>query len=254
MSRHKPETREEFRDWVMRQLGHGAIRINITDDQLEDCIEDSLNYYYDFHYDGSDHSYYIIKIEQEDLDRGHFVITNDIIAIIEAYTLRTNTFGINTAGQDLLSFNVQTGIDLYKQGMSAGNLINYYTSRLNYELMHQVIVGSTPIRFTRTRNRLHIDGGWKQLQVGQYIMLDCYTKVDPEMNPDVWDDSWLKRYTKARIKQVWGQNMSKYQNMQLPASISFDGQKMYDDATAEIQLLEDEMRQNYSRPPRDLVY
>jgi len=40
-----PTTREQHKDWCLRQLGHPVININVDDDQVDDCVDSALQYY-----------------------------------------------------------------------------------------------------------------------------------------------------------------------------------------------------------------
>ena len=51
---------------------------------------------------------------------------------------------------------------------------------------------------------------------GEYIIIDCYRKIDPTQFTDVYNDVWLKKYVTALIKRQWGINLSKFDGIQLP--------------------------------------
>jgi hypothetical protein len=89
--------------------------------------------------------------------------------------------------------------------------------------------------------------------VGEYIVVDCYSVTDPDTYADVWGDRWLARYATALIKRQWGSNITKFEGMQLPGGLTFNGAKIYDDAEAEIQKLEEEMIVSYSLPVNDMT-
>jgi hypothetical protein len=61
------------------------------------------------------------------------------------------------------------------------------------------------------------------------------------------------RYATALIKRQWGSNLTKFTGMQLPGGLTFNGEKIYNDAVAEIADLEDKMISSYSLPVSDMV-
>jgi len=70
-------------------------------------------------------------------------------------------------------------------------------------------------------------------------------------NADVWNDRFLKMYATAKIKQQWGSNMKKFQGIQMPGGVTLNGQQIYDEATAELEKIEEEM-QSYNVLPNEM--
>lgn len=48
-------------------------------------------------------------------------------------------------------------------------------------------------------------------------------------------------------------NLTKFEGLQLPGGVTFNGNKIYDDADTEIKRLEEEMINNYSLPVSDML-
>jgi len=250
MSKHLPETREEFKEICLRRLGHPVIKINISDDQVEDCVEEALKYYYDYHFDGSEHAYITHIITEQDKTNRFIPVDDKVIGITNIYSLSTDAF--NTYVTNMWTGGWQMALD-FAFNISSGSIVTYYMNNMYYEFLNQILVGIVGLRFNRKTNRLYIDYDWSRWNVGDRIIIDARVKTDPEEHPEVWQDRWLIRYTAAKIKQIWGSNLSKFTDVQLPSGVSFNGDKIYDDATNEIQMLEDEMILSYSLPPRDQV-
>jgi len=121
-------------------------------------------------------------------------------------------------------------------------------------MLEEIFVGKKPIRFNRHTDRLYIDMDWEtDVLVDEYIIIDCYRTVDPNTYTDVWGDRWLLRYSTALFKRQWGENLSKFQGIQLPGGIQFDGVRILGEAREEINKLEDEMITSYSLPVHDMI-
>jgi len=247
MSTHAPATRDEFKAKVLRQLGAPVIEINVADDQVEDCVEEALKYFQDYHYDGSEHSYYHYKLTADDIENKYITIPNNIIGITKIYSLQTQAYSLYNA--DMWSGGYQMAFD-FAYNFASGSITTYYMNQMSYEFLNQILVGQVPLRFNRHVDKLYIDYDWKQFNVDDYIMLDCYTAVD---STQVWNDRWLLRYCAAKVKLIWGSNLSKFEGVQLPGGVTMNGTKIYDDAAQEVEKLEQEMISNYSIPPRDVV-
>ena len=120
-------------------------------------------------------------------------------------------------------------------------------------MIEEILVGKQRIRYNRHLNQLHVDMNWDRLNVGDFIVMKAYRVIDPDTYTDVWKDRWLLRYASCLIKLQWGSNLTKFEGMQLPGGVQFNGQKIYDDAFSERQQLDEEMAVSYSYPPEDMV-
>jgi len=119
--------------------------------------------------------------------------------------------------------------------------------------LEEIFVGKKPIRFNRHINRLHIDMHWSDINTGDFIIVDAYKVTDPDVYADVWADRWLMTYTTSLIKRQWGENLKKFEGLQMPGGLTFNGQKIWEEATEEIRRLEDEMINSYSLPVSDMT-
>jgi hypothetical protein len=172
---------------------------------------------------------------------------DNIIGVIHIFPI-SSSFG---AG-DLFNIKYQISLnDLYT--LTSVSLVPYYMAFQHIRLIEEILVGQQPIRYNRHRNRLHIDGDWSRINVGDYIIVEAYQVIDPDTFVDVWKDRWLLQYCTALIKRQWGNNLKKYSGMVLPGGIQFNGQQTYDEAVEEIRMLEQEMITNYSIPVSDFV-
>jgi hypothetical protein len=137
--------------------------------------------------------------------------------------------------------------------IAAISLVPYYQTMERLALINELLVGQIPIRYTRHRDRLHLDANWSKFSVGQYIIVEAYEVIDPDEWTDAWGDRWLAKYAAALVKKQWGTNTSKYSGVQLPGGVTFNGEKIYNEAMEDISKLEHEMISSYSMPVMDMV-
>ena len=242
-----PTTREEFKALCLRQLGHNVINIEVSNTQLDDCVDLSLSYYADYHFDGSEKLYYKYEITEIDKTNRYITLPDNIIGAIRIFDLSSSL-----GSGDFFNIQYQIALnDLYT--LTSHSMVPYYMAMTHVTLMQQLLVGQKPIRYNRHINRLYIDMKWDILDVGAHIIVEAYGVIDPEEFTDVWKDRWLIKYCTEQIKKVWGTNTKKYGNMQLPGGLVMTGQKMYDEADQAIQKLEAEMLDSYSLPPEDCI-
>jgi hypothetical protein len=132
-------------------------------------------------------------------------------------------------------------------------MVPYYMAFQQIQLLEQLLVGKQPIRYNRNTNKLFVDTDWNKLTPGYFLVVEAYSIVDPVEFTDVWNDRWLQRYATELIKKQWGSNLTKFVGMQLPGGITFNGEKIYNDAHDAIEKLEAEMITSYSLPVTDMI-
>lgn len=243
-----PTNREEFKEYCLRRLGKPVIEINVDDTQVEDRVDDALRYYWDYHFDGTEKSYYKHQITEEDVANKYISLPENIIGAVSVFSIGDPS----VRSDDLFNIRYQIALnDLYT--LTSVSMVPYYTTFQHLALIQELLVGKQPIRYNRHRNICYIDMDWNTVNLGEYLLIEAYEIVDPNVYVDVWKDNWLMRYTTALIKRQWGSNLTKFIGMQMPGGIQFNGEKIYDDAVAEIKELEDTMVNSFSLPVLDMA-
>lgn len=243
----QPTTRAEFKEWCLRKLGKPVIEINVDQDQVDDRVDEALSYYWDYHFDGTEKMYVKYQMTQTDLDNGYITVPENVIGVVNLFPIAGNLTGSGmfSAQYQFILNNIQNFVNY--------DLVNYYMSFQHLAFMQELLSGRQPIRYNRHMDRLYIDMNKDKINVNDYIIYECYQIVDPEVYTDVWKDRWLQNYATAKIQETWGRNLTKFVGMQLPGGVQFNGERILDDAIAEIRRLEDEMLSSYSLPVHDLI-
>ena len=243
-----PASRVQLKEYCLRRLGHPVIEINIDEDQMQDRIDDALEYYRDYHYDGAQKVYLKHQITATD-------ITNEYVAIPAAVTAVVGIFDIGDAINGSNLFNVRYQIhlnDLFD--FTSSSYAPYVEAMRHVETREELFVGKQPIRFNRHMDRLFIDMDWSNdVNVGDYIIIEAYRYLDTATYTSVWGDWWLRQYTTQLFKRQWGENMKKFEGMQLPGGVTFNGQTIWQEATEEILRLEEQVMTNFALPPMDMI-
>lgn len=242
-----PSTREQLKEHCLRRLGKPVIEINVADEQVEDRIDEALQYYQDYHFDGSQRIFLAHQITAEDKTNRYVPVDDSIIGVINIFDI-----GDSYSTNNLFSLRYQLSLtDLYS--FTSTNLSPYYMALQNVAQAEELLVGKQPLRYNRHQDRVYIDMDWTLVTEGEYIIVEAYQVVNPETYTDVYGDRWLARYSTALIKRQWGENLKKFEGMQLPGGMTFNGQKIWDEATEEINQLEEEMITSYSLPVTDMM-
>lgn len=243
-----PATRDDFKEYCLRSLGKPVIEINVDDTQVEDRIDQALRFYWDYHFDGTEKIYVKQEITETIKTNMYFDLPENIIGAIKVFPIGDP----NASGGDIFNIRYQIALnDLYTLTNVA--LIDYYMTMEHLALVQELLVGKPIFRYNRHRNRLHLDEKSGDITVGEYLLIEAYEIVDPATYTDVWADRWLQYYTSQLIKRQWGTNLTKFEGLQLPGGVTFNGRQIYDEAQAEITKLEEEMISNYSLPVMDMI-
>lgn len=243
-------TRTAFKEYCLRRLGFPVIEINVDDDQVEDRIDDALQYWQDYHFDGMQKVYYIHKVTQQDIDNKYLDMSNITDSSNNATTILgvTRIFPIQDSQSSINMFDLRYQLRLNElYDFTSASYINYTLTMQHLRSLELMFTGEVPIRFQRHMQRLYIDWAWgsSQAPVGTTAVLECYTTLNPDFYGQVWNDRWLKQYATALIKRSWGNNLKKFAEIQLPGGVKLNGDKIYNEAQDEIKALEEDMEKNY---------
>lgn len=243
-----PSTRDELKKYCLRRLGAPVVEINIDEDQMQDRIDDALSFYRDYHYDGTERNYLKHQITQDDIDNRYITVPDTVTGVIRIFPIGT---GLNANNLFNLRYQITLN-EVYDWAHSDFN--NYVSSMERIALMQEIFVGQQPLRFARHTDRVYIDTDWEaKLTIGEYLVIECYKVLDPTTYTSVWGDWWLRQYTTQLFKRQWGENLKKFEGMQLPGGVTFNGQVIWQEANEEIQRLEEEIVTRYSMPVMDMI-
>lgn len=243
----RPSNRQELIEYCYRNLGAPVLEINVDDDQVEDRIDDALKKYRDFHMDGQRRTYIPIQVTEQDLTNQYFTLTDEVVYVTRVLPI-TNSY----AAVNMFSMKYQMYLNDFYALYRAESLQYYVQMRQYLQEVDSVLNGIQPIQYQRHGNKLFIDTQWRgNMLPGQFIMIEAYVSLGD--TPEMWDDIWLKAYSTALIKRQWGQNLSKFDGMQLPGGVTINAQRILDEANEEIKALEQELRDTYELPADFIV-
>ena len=235
----QPTTREQFKGWVLRKLGAPVIDINVSDEQIDDRVDEAIDFWRDYHFNGSQLVYMKHQITQTDKDNGYITLPTTILGISGIFNMQSS---ISTGGG---IFNVQYQFVLNNlEDITGYNITNYFMSMQHLEFLQEMLVGRPMIRYNKHVNKLWIDSGSESIAVGEYIIIEAYDVIDGSTYGDVWSDRFLQNYAAALVKEQWGSNLTKFTGMQLVGGVSFNGEQILSDAREERKAMEEEAVQN----------
>jgi hypothetical protein len=277
----QPSTRQELIDYCKRKLGAPVLEINVADEQIEDLVDDAVQFFQERHFDGVAQTYLKYQITQDDIDRGRAVgssgvgiastsattniegtnttfnyyetsnylqVPNHIIGVNKIYQFE----GSNSLSSGMFSIKYQLFLnDIYYWGST--ELLTYSMVKSYLEDINFLLTTQKQIRFNKRSDRLYLDIDWSSVSVGEYLIIDCYRALDPSSYSQVWNDSFLKQYLTSLIKRQWGQNLIKFQGVKLPGGVEFNGRQIYEDGQKELDDIMEKMSSTYELPPLDMI-
>ena len=262
-----PASRAQLKEYALRNLGKPVIEINVDDAQLEDRLDEALQYFAQYHYDGVERVYLKYKITEADLLRlkspdgdssvsaseggrtTSYTEANNWIAVPDSVLAVTRIFPLSDKhNNNMFDIRYQLRLnDLYD--FSSTSIIHYDMVLRHLDFLDHILVGEKPIRFNQHNNKLYIDMDWKvDMQVDEFIIIECYRKLDPTQMTDVFNDIFLKRYVTALFKKQWGANLSKFNGVTMIGGVTLNGQQIYSEALEDVRKLEEEIRGTYESP------
>ena len=276
----QPSSREGLIDYAKRQLGFPVLEINVADEQFQDLLDDAIQIYQERHYDGIARMYLKYKITQDDIDRGQArggdstlgittTTTTSTVGLSTTFNIEENNnyiqmppsvIGVNqifkvrsdTVYDGLFNIRYQLFLnDLYAFGSI--DLLQYAMVQTKLEDITFLLNPDVRYRFNIRQDRLYIDVDWAQINKDDYFVIDCFRILDPDDFTKVYNDQFLKRYFTALCKRQWGQNLIKFQGVQLPGGIQLNGRQIYDDGVAELSEIRSKMSSDYEMPPLDMI-
>ena len=243
-----PNSRATLIEYCKRRLGDQVIEVNVDEDQLEDRVDEALQYYQEFHSDATLRTYLKHQVTATDVSNEYIPISSNIIFVSKLFPV-SSSFSSSVNFFDI-KYQMRLN-DLADLQRYAGDLAYYEQMQQYLSLLDMKLNGHPQVQFSRRENRLYIFGdfGDKDIQEGDFVIAEVYQIVDPTTNTSIFNDMWVKEYTTALIKQQWGANLIKFEGMQLPGGVMLNGRQIYDDATGDIERLRETIRMEHEFPP-----
>ena len=278
----KPTTRKELVQYCKRQLGAPVLEINVDDDQIDDLVDDTFQFFNERHFDGVEKMYMKYKLSEEDINRGkaknttgvgivtttatstaisgygttvsNWYETSNFIQVPDAVIGINNVFKFDSSSISGGMFSIKYQLflnDLYY--FNSVNLLQYAMTKSYLEDIDFLLTTDKQIRFNQRQDRLYLDIDWGAQQVEDWIIIECYRALDPENFSGVYNDTFVKKYLTALIKRQWGQNLIKFKGTKLPGGIELNGREIYDDAIQDLADIKERMSTEYELPPLDMI-
>jgi hypothetical protein len=238
-------SRAEFGEYCLRRLGKPVININVAPEQVDDRIDEAIQAWHEKHYDATEKLWVGYALTAQDIANGYITLPDSIFQVIKMVDMSS-----------LYNKNNFDGVFSYQYQFMLQNLspwqpldmINYVLTMESINTVNDLVNVTNTFAFTKHKNKLLIHNGLKDMEEGKVICFYTHQYINPDEVPKAWNDKWLKAYATALIKQQFGQNMKKHGEIQLLGGVTVNGQQIFDEATAEIEKLEETLQNDYQEP------
>jgi len=282
----KPATRQQLIDYSLRKLGAPVLEINLDDDQIDDLVDDALQYFNERHFDGVEEMFLKHEFTQDEIDRGKaasnaestntagivtttgtstpisgygstttsFVENSNFIQIPDSVIGIEKIFKFNTSAISGGMFSIKYQLflnDLYY--FNSVELLQYSMVKSYLEDIDFLLTPERQVRFNKKQNRLYLDMDFNSIREGDFIVIDCQRILNPDDFTKIYNDMFLKMYLTAIMKRQWGQNLIKFRGVKLPGGLELNGREIYDDAERELERIKEKMMLEYELPPLDFI-
>ena len=283
---HSVNSRGALINYAKRRLGAPVLEINVADEQIEDLLDDAIQFFQQRHFDGVERMYLKHKFTQDEIDRGKanqgassttttgIVTTTGVSTSITGYGTTTSVFTENSnfiqvpdaviGIQQIFKFDsssISGGMfsikyqlflnDLYY--FNSVELLQYSMVKSYLEDIDFLLTPERQIRFNKQQNRLYIDINYDSLKEGDFIVIDCLRVLDPNQYQDIYNDMFLKMYFTALLKRQWGQNLIKFRGTKLPGGLELNGREIYGDGMRDVEFALQKLKEEYELPPLDFI-
>ena len=262
-----PTTKAELKEYCLRRLGKPVLEVNVSDDQIDDAIDYTIQKFQQFHYDGCEKVYLKHQITQDVIDRSKTLTNTTANAGVDIWSEQNSYIQIPDhilAVEGLFSFTDKGTANIFDiryqmrlndlYDFTSTQFYHYYMIQQHLETIDFMLEGMKPIRYHAVQDRLYIDFDWAaDAQLDQYIVIKAYRALDPTTWSEIYNQMWVKDYATAKIKKQWGTNLTKFSGVQMPGGITLNGEMIYNDAVDELKNLDEQLRTEWELPPMDMI-
>jgi hypothetical protein len=241
-----PTSKDAVIDYVLRKLGAPVLQINVDPEQVEERIDEAFQYFQDFHYEATERILLSHQITADDIASRTIAIPETVQAVFQVFIAPLGS------GSNMFSLDYHMRVQSIND-IRGGNWIAYDMAQSHLSMIRYMMQGNITFRYSRYKHELNIDARWDHIKEGEYIVVEAQGFLDPDVYAELWSDKMFLKLATAYVKQQWGTNMKKFTGMQLPGGVEMSGQQIYDEATADIEKLEEDIKNTYQVPPAMMV-
>lgn len=238
---------EDLAGYVLRRLGAPVINVEVEDQQLRDRINDAILYYTERHFDGATERVIRVDFTEADEATQSFPLPQDVVNINSIFELSQSGSSSSEEFERLNYLISQSEFFRISTTNGVGHdLKNYHVTMEYLALLKRYF--NRPINFRVDRINGLVRVPSHKILADNFIVMTAIVARTPDNSPNLFDEKWIKDYTTQLVKRQWGENLKKYDGVQMAGGVTVQGQRIWDEAQAEIDKLEDSFSIKYQLP------
>lgn len=242
----QPTSIAEFKAYCLRQLGAPVIRVELSDDQQDDAVDNALTKFREYHYDATTRTYLKHTVTSTDMTNKYLPIDDTIQSVVKCVAF-------SEANMNIFDVRYQLRLqDFYN--FSNVSMVHYVITMEKLALIDWLLNAKPTVSFNRLTNKLYLNIDWaNKVAVGDILVFEVYKQLSETVDTKMWSDQWLKKYATALMRLQWGSNLKKFPGVQLLGGVTLNGQQVYEEAKDEVATLETELYRDYQPPTRIFI-
>lgn len=224
------------------------MQINVDDDQVEDRIDDAVEMFHEYHSDGLVKKFLAIELTAPDIAAKKIPMPEHVFSVVKVFPFSAQASNASISFVAAMS-DIWDSLRSGRATGAGGGAFRYFLVEQHLQMLQNMFNREKFVRYNKYHDYIEIDTDWNTMVAGDFVLVEVWKAIDMDTYERTWANWWLESYATALIKQQWGMNMIKYDGFQLPSGITLNGRQIYDDATAEITKLEEELKNTYQYPP-----
>ena len=197
----KIKTKEALRDFIKRRLGAPLLKVELTEDMLNDCIDKEIEVYSEYGYDGTTQETLLVELTNGQLD---YQLPDSVIAVTGLQCSSTYSTFINipagyTLAMNPITLNMQDNISnidiqsMTQRMAKMSNLRNIFDVQVNFDFNHNTKV----LRFF-------------EQPVSSVAVLELGLEYEPGEIDNIYNNQWIKKRAEGEAWVMWSSVMGKY--------------------------------------------
>jgi hypothetical protein len=232
----KIDTREKLIAYVKRRLGEPVITVELTDEQIDDIIDEVILKYSEFAVDGQDRRVMLIPIFD---DINEYKLDNRISSILDLRVNRSCT-SVSMAGL----YSIPPGYKPTLTNSAQMSLGDFETTLANISRLDHLF--DVRPNYTFNSNNKVIVFHENVNGYGNAV-IDVVLEYEPDEIDLIFNHPWIKDMTVAQAKYQWGNNIGKYSGTLINGN-SINYSDIKSDAQSDIERLNEELLTRWSPP------
>mgnify|MGYP003645405461 CR=1 FL=1 len=274
MSLASPQNRDEFKSYINYKLGAPVLEVNVADEQMDVAINDAFQFFNERnHFNGVERGYLIFNMDEVMTDsyesyapvesndgvehkqqNNYIVLPDDVVGVVQIMRTSGNSLGGGIVPGGMIYPMLLGSLTGDSCGNVNATLTSFYAIQEYLALIEWMFNNPKSFNFNQRTHRLWVDGSLgKRGNSGNLFVIECMIKPNPDLFPDLWNDLWLKDYATELVRLQWGQNLSKYSQVQLPGGIVINGQQILSDAQTNLTKIRERFSMDFADIPLDMV-